>query len=55
MKTISVSKVTRNGPGGRITLATEALEVMSLTVGDFVQLVQDDGKVFIQKVAPAEA
>jgi len=54
MKTLSVSKVTRNGPGGRITLAEEALNAMDLGIGDYVQIVEAEGKVFIQKVTPAE-
>jgi bifunctional DNA-binding transcriptional regulator/antitoxin component of YhaV-PrlF toxin-antitoxin module len=55
LKTLSVSKVVRNGPGGRITLAKEVLDAMALGIGDHVQLIEFQGRVFIQKVAPAEA
>jgi len=50
MKTITVQKI---ASFGRIYLGKEVMVQLALDVGDFVQLVEDDGKVFIEKVAPA--
>ena len=49
MKVLTTSKVALNG---RIYLGHEAMEVLDLTDGDFVQLVEKLGLVYIAKVVP---
>lgn len=51
MKTITVQKV---AVLGRVYLGKDVMNHLALDVGDFVQFIETDGKVFIEKVAPAE-
>jgi bifunctional DNA-binding transcriptional regulator/antitoxin component of YhaV-PrlF toxin-antitoxin module len=51
MRTIFVAKVTLNG---RVSLGS-AMKELQLKDGDYVQFAEDQGRVFLQKVAPAEA
>ena len=50
MRTVFVAKVTVNG---RVSLG-EAMKELQLKEGDYVQFAEDQGRVFIEKVTPAE-
>ena len=49
---LQVTKVTG---GGRISLGQKAMEVLNVELGDNVQIVEDNGLVYISKIRPEAA
>lgn len=50
MKTVTVLKVATLG---RVYLGKDLMDKLALGIGDYVQFVEDDGRVFVEKITPA--
>lgn len=49
MKTVTVLKVATLG---RVYLGKDLMGKLTLDIGDFIQFVEDDGRIFVEKITP---